>query len=85
MVLSMMLEALAPIATFNDDHDIWFQLGHVISARRGLLAPRYRNLLPMCPTERATEVKGPDVVQHMDLVLVEHRGVRAPRRQNIWS
>ena len=64
----------------------------MISARRGPLAPRYRDLVPTHPIERTADVERPDVVQrlqpvsaakHPDFVLVEHRGVRAARRGNV--
>jgi len=78
------------MATSNDDHDIWHQIGLMISARRGQPAPRYRDLLSTYPIERATEVERPDVVRTSSLfpppeyfVLVEHHGVRAAWRQDV--
>jgi len=86
------VEVLAPIATSNDDHVILHQIGRMVSARRGLLAPQNRDLLPTHPIERTADVERPDVVQrlqpvsaakHPDFVLVEDSGVRAARRGNV--
>lgn len=73
------LEALAPIATSDDDHYVLHQIGGVIAAWGWPFAPRNRQLLPLHLVERAGGLESPDVVQrlqpvptaeHPDLVLV---------------
>lgn len=88
----MVLKGLAPIATSDDDDDIVHQIGCMISAQRGSLAHRYRDLLLMHPMEQTTSVERPDIVQHLqpvsvdeypDFVLVEHRAAHAAQRGNV--
>jgi hypothetical protein len=87
------LEALAPVASTDNNHDVLHQIGGVITARGGPLTAHNGDLFPAHPVERrATDVKRPDVVERLqavpaaeypDLVLVQHRCMRASRRRNI--
>ena len=86
------LEALAAVAASDDDHDVLHQIGGVVAARGRPLASRDGDLLPAHPVEGAADVERPDVVQRLqpvpaaenpDLVLVQHRRVRAPRRRHV--
>ena len=80
------LEALAPVAS-TDNHDVLHKIGGVTAARGGPLTARSGDLFPAHPVER------PDIVERLqsvpateypDLVLVQHRCVRASsQRRNL--